>query len=257
MRKRGFGPQWGWLRDFELPGLKPGLNAMIVRRASGVLHLITQPNHAALAGRIMRRWRPLQSADRRAAILLAIEEHDNGWRELDEAPMVDPASGNIFDFVEVPAKYRQAVWPRGIARLSHEPWSAALVAQHALTVYDRFHGDPEWRDFFATIAKTRDALLDEAGDTETHLAADYPFVRIGDLISLIFCNQWESQTFGEYTFARDGDEIVVTPDPFGGERVPIAVTACEIPDRPYSSDAELRQALRDATTVSLTGTVAG
>jgi hypothetical protein len=230
---------------------------MIVRRASGTLHLITQPDHAALAGRIMRRWRPLQAAARRAAILLAIEEHDNGWRELDEAPLVDPATGRIFDFIEVPAAHRQAVWPRGIARLAHEPWSAALVAQHAITVYDRYRTDPEWRDFFPMISARRDLLVAEAAATQADLDADYPFVRTGDLISLIFCNQWDSQAFGPYTFRRDGDDIAVTPDPFAGERFGIAVMARALDDRPYASDEALRAALREAPSVHLTGTIRG
>ena len=199
----------------------------------------------------MRRWRPLQAADRRAAILLAIEEHDAGWRELDEAPMVNPATGQIFDFVEVPARHRQAVWPRGVAHLSHDPWSAALVAQHAITVYDRYLPDPEWTDFFATMRETRDMLLAETGGTRADLEADYAYVRIGDLVSLIFCNRWDSQAFGAYAFHRDGDDIAVTPDPFAGETFPVVVTATEIPDRRYASDDELRQALRDGRPVRL------
>ena len=230
---------------------------MIVRRVSSALHLISQPDHAALAGRIMRRWRPLQSADRRATILLAIEEHDNGWRELDDAPMVDPTSGRVFDFVDVPARHRQAVWPRGIARLAEEPWAAALVAQHAITVYDRYRPEPEWRDFFVNVSATRDSLVAQAGRTQADLDADYPFVRIGDLVSLIFCNRWDTQTFGAFTFRREEDDILVTPDPFAGERLAIAVTARQIADRPYASDEALGAALRDAPAVTLTGTIAG
>ena len=72
---------------------------MIVRTSDHVWHLITQPDHAALARRIMERFVPLHDVERRASILLAVEEHDNGWRELDAAPTVNPANGQIFDFV--------------------------------------------------------------------------------------------------------------------------------------------------------------
>ena len=50
---------------------------MILRHTASTLHLISQPDHAALARRVMERWAPLHDADRRASILLAIEEHDN------------------------------------------------------------------------------------------------------------------------------------------------------------------------------------
>jgi hypothetical protein len=52
----------------------------------------------------MRGWRDGGFTDnpRRDAILLAIAEHDNGWREVDVAPIVDEATGRIHDFVSAP-----------------------------------------------------------------------------------------------------------------------------------------------------------
>ena len=82
---------------------------MIVRPGDGVLHLITQPDHAALARRIMSLWPSLQKAERRRDILTAIEHHDRGWREPDAAPTVDPATGRIHDFVHAPVEVRQGV----------------------------------------------------------------------------------------------------------------------------------------------------
>ena len=230
---------------------------MIVRAAGGVLHLITQPDHAALAGRIMGRWQALYDADRRAAILHAVEEHDNGWREADAVPTVDPATGRIHDFIGAPTAVRQGVWPRGIERLGSNPWSAALVAQHALTVYDRYRQDPDWTGFFRDIATTRDELVAETTLTLTDLARDYDFVRIGDLISLMFCTLWDEETYAAWTFRRRENRVVVTPDPFAGRELPLAVVAREIPNRPYSSDADLQETLRGAPTVTLAGVVAG
>jgi uncharacterized protein DUF3891 len=228
---------------------------MIVRSSPTTLHLITQPDHAALAGRIMRLWRPLQDSPRRASILLAVEEHDNGWREPDEAPLVDPATGGVHDFITIPAEVRQAVWPRGIGRLSHDPWAAALVAQHALTVYSRYRTDAGWGGFFEKMQTTRDGLLHETPLTLQQLEEDYAFVRIGDLLSLIFCTQWEGESFASWRFRRDGDSVGVTPDAFAGATVPIAITAREIPNRQYTSDADLHGVLRAAPAVALHGTV--
>ena len=98
---------------------------------------------------------PLATRSRRDAILHAVAEHDNGWAEEDAAPRVDPATGQIFDFVSAPAGIRQAVWPRGIARLADDPWAAALVAQHAITIYDRFRPREPWRPFFAEMEEAR------------------------------------------------------------------------------------------------------
>ena len=106
---------------------------------------------------------PLATRPRRDAILHAIAEHDNGWAEEDAAPRVNPATGQVFDFVTAPASVRQIVWPRGVARLAGDPWAAALVAQHAITVYDRFRPESEWAPFFAEMEAARDEMLRASG----------------------------------------------------------------------------------------------
>ena len=74
---------------------------MIVRSDLGSLLLITQPDHAHLAGRIMARALALQAHPRRDSILLAVTEHDNGWAEPDAEPIIGP-SGDVADFISAP-----------------------------------------------------------------------------------------------------------------------------------------------------------
>jgi hypothetical protein len=231
---------------------------VIVRRVSGGVELTTQPDHAQLAGTIMDHCVPLRSHPRRGAILHAIAEHDNGWAEEDAAPAVDPTTGNVADFITVALSVRHAVWPRGIARLADDSWAAALVAQHALTVYDRFRGDGAWRSFFAGMEEARDGLLRASGRSFDDLAADYPFLRLGDLISLAFCTgSTDAQTFGEWTVRLSGTRVAVTPDPFGGAIIPVAIQSRMIQQQSFGSDAELQNALRQASSTMLRGEVAG
>jgi len=200
---------------------------------------------------------PLAARPRRTAILHAIAEHDNGWAEEDAAPSVDPTTGTVVDFVSAPLSVRHAVWPRGIARLADDPWAAALVAQHAITVYDRFRPQAAWTSFFAEMEAARDAMLRASGMPAGDLAADYVFVRLGDLISLTFCMGWnDEQRFADWTVHLSGARVVVTPDLFGGAEIPIAIDARAIRDQPFRSDAELRRALSDATTTTLRGRIA-
>jgi hypothetical protein len=167
-------------------------------------------------------------------------------------------TGAVLDFITVAAHVRQGVWPRGIRRLVHDPWAAALVAQHALTIYERFRDDPEWRDFFTHVETMRDRLVAQSRLTAAELARDYAFVRTGDLISLVFCNEWnEPQAFGDAVVRRDSDRVLIAPDSFAGREIPIAVNAREIPNRRYASDAELHDALRRAPAVTLRGLVRG
>jgi hypothetical protein len=228
---------------------------MIVRAAGDRLQLITQPDHARLARRIMERCAPLRARPRADTILFAIREHDNGWTELDAAPMVDSSTGRIADFMTAPVPVRQQVWPRGVGRIQ-EPWAAALVAQHALTIYDRYRERPEWSAFFATMEAMRDERLCESGGSLDELSADYAFVRLGDLVSLAFCTGWtEEQRFGDWAVQRFDSRIIVTPDAFGGTTIPFEITARELPDRPFTSDADLRDALGAATLTIVRGEI--
>lgn len=230
---------------------------MIVRSVDDRLWLITQPDHARLAHAIMERCAPLQAHPRRDAILHAIREHDNGWAELDAAPLVDDTTGRIADFITAPVHVRQQVWPRGVERIE-EPWASALVAEHALTIYDRFRANAEWGAFFARMASMRDERVRASGLSLEALTADYPFVRLGDLISLAFCTGWtDEQRFGDWSVQRSGSRVVVAPDAFEGRTIPFEIAAKDIPDRPYASDGDLRDALRHAKASSLRGEAGG
>lgn len=217
--------------------------------------LMTQPDHAHLAGRIMARCAPLAANPRRAAILHAISEHDNGWAEEDASPVVDQ-TGAIVDFVSAPLTVRHAVWSRGVERLAGDPWVAALVAQHAITVYERFRADRAWDSFFTRMECMRQDLVGASGRSLDDLLDDYVFVRLGDLISLTFCTGWnDEQRFALWRVKRSESHVLVSPDPFHGGRIQMEIEAREIPNRPFVSRAALQDALRDAKRLVLKGQV--
>ena len=231
---------------------------MIVRTKPGSIQLITQPDHAHLARRVMEHCVRLAARPRRTAILLAVGEHDNGWTEEDAAPRIDPATGQIVDFINAPASVRQGVWSRGVARLADHPWAAALVAQHAIVVYDRFHSAPEWMPFFAEMERLRGTMVDASGLPLEELLSDYVFVRLADLISLSFCmGATDELRFDRWAVQLSGIRVVVTPDAFGGSDIPIEIRMREIPDKRYDSDAALRLAVSEAGSMTLRGMVAG
>jgi hypothetical protein len=231
---------------------------MIVRAFGDRIQLITQPDHAHLARAFMEQCNTLATRSRRPAILHAIAEHDNGWEEEDAAPTLNPESGNVVDFVGAPLEMRHRVWPRGIKRLANDPWAAALVAQHAITVYDRYRSSYDWRSFFDEMETLRDAMQVASGFPLDDLIDDYAFVRLADLISLTFCTGWtEPQHFRDWTVARSGIRVIVTPDVFGGAVIPFEIAAREIGGQPFRSDAELRYALSSAKTITLRGEVTG
>ena len=229
---------------------------MIVRPGAGVLHLITQPDHAALARRIMEHWSSLAKAERRREILTAIEHHDRGWAEPDAALTVDSATATIRDFLGLPAPVRQSVWPRSVADLAAAPWAAALVAHHAITVYDRYRHDPEWHGFFPAMTSLRDEHLARAAGDLKALVRDYVYLRLGDLVSLTFCTATATPaSLGPWTIRLVGTRVHVTPNPFAIE-LPFAIEAREIPDVPYPTDEALRAAIAASRSRALNGLMA-
>ncbi len=240
---------------------------MIIRPGTdGTLHLITQPDHARLAAMLVSAWdsAPPLSPESRAALLFAIAEHDNGWREIDAEPLLSAETARPHDFMDLPAELKRAIWPRGIRRLAADsPLAAALVAEHALTLHGHRRLEPEWRDFVSEIEHLRASLLreDAAGRSIGHeaFARAYDLLYVGDVVSLVFCNQWRDrmEARGYDVTLADDDHVVIVPDPFGRARVHFEVAARVVPDRPYPSERDLRAVFDAAPVVRLRGTAAG
>jgi hypothetical protein len=196
-------------------------------------------------------------------VLLATREHDNGWSEVDADPTIDPRTSRPCDFMSGPAAVKHELWPRGITRIARtNPRAGALIAQHAITVYAYREGDAEWSRFFAELASIRDALLERMDsatpDARRAFDDEYRVVRLGDALSLQFCNAWpEPQTTLDYTARVDGNTLLIAPDPFAGATIPLRVIARRIPARQYRDDADLRAAFANATPEIVVGFARG
>ncbi len=237
---------------------------MIVRTESDQwLYLITQADHAALAARIMAEWKAgaWLRHPQRERILRATAQHDCGWRESDASPSVSPETGMPYDVVNAPLAIRQGAWRIALDRLEPEdPYLAALVAHHALTVYTRYRGLNAWHYFFVEMEARRNELLSCAAIGLEELLSDYRILAMGDRWSLIFCYGWrEPNPMYEYTgtLSADGRELRVSPDAFDGDSVRLEVRSRRIPRRFYSSDDDLHRELEKAETVMLTGLAIG
>ena len=78
-------------------------------------------------------------------------------------PHREPGEGSRVRFHQRPTRPASGRLARSIAGLEGDPWAAALVAQHALTVDDRLRPDGEWTPFFEAMEAARAALLRAAG----------------------------------------------------------------------------------------------
>ena len=222
--------------------------------------LITQPDHAILAAALMQRWQSggLRESPRHDAIMLAIQAHDNGWQEVDAEPCLDPRTGEVLDFANVPEEVRHPLWTRGVARLTGEPYAAALVAQHALHIHRRMRQQPGWRQFFVDMTAARDHHLAAARETIDTLQREYAFLRLADLASLTFCGVdtgGQAHEMG-YDIAIEGSRLIVAPDPFDGAVFDVSIAGRELPAS-FPSVADARAAWHAAPLRTRSGVVAG
>ena len=232
---------------------------MIIRSSGSSQLFITQPDHAELAATIMGAWRGdgLETHRRRQVILRAIRDHDCGWIEEDAATIVD-REGRPLDFMSAPIEVKHRIWPRAVATVEpRDRYEAALIAQHALTVHAQHRADAVWRPFFDALEAARTRML--GGPADDDFERDYRFVRIGDLLSLVFCNGWPEPhelPGGGRTILKDAT-LEVAPDPFGGAHVPLRVAARRVPSRAYASATELRAVVESAPVETVEGWAVG
>jgi len=77
--------------------------------------LINQHDHAELSGEIMRFWgnkefSRLESYDE---VLFAIRGHDNGWKEWDSSPRINPVNQYPMNFLEMTSSDQADIWVLG------------------------------------------------------------------------------------------------------------------------------------------------
>jgi len=206
--------------------------------------------------------------------------HDEGWRSWEEAPEVTPA-GRPVDFPEIDSVVHTALYREGIGRAGlRDPRAGLLVSMHGQGLYERRLGldgaakpraehPPHVRAFIedqeAFQARQR-AAMGGGEELDRWAWAAYRLLQAWDKLSLYLL--WrglpdeQPGTLQEVPrgVGDPGVEMRLTPDgpqaatcdpyPFAADEVALPVAARVIPDRPYASSDELREALREAPWVT-------
>lgn len=233
---------------------------MIVVPEEDHLLVFTQHDHARLAGEVLSLWRAdgLPEHPRREELLFAVREHDNGWREADSAPRVDPETGRPHDFMTLPREARIELWLRGAGRYAgRRPWAALLVARHALALHGDRRGEEPWDEaLFEPLDELYGALLEGSGAGEEEVEADYRWLDLADALSLAACNRWteaRERRGHRFRYRPQGPspgrgvagELELDPFPLAGATT-FRVPCRRLPDRRYRGDADLGGELAQA-----------
>jgi hypothetical protein len=113
---------------------------MIVQEQGDELVLIRQTDHAVLSGFLAREWGNdlFQRPEPFESLQLAATEHDNGWREWELQPQIDPKTRLPYSFMSLPTDAHMELYQRGIERVvKSDRYAGLLVSMHASGLYDR------------------------------------------------------------------------------------------------------------------------
>lgn len=220
---------------------------MIVVDLGLELRIITQPDHACFASELLSLWRAGRMPDhsRRADLLFAVREHDNGWREEDAAPRLDPRGDRPVDFRNLPSREREELWRRAILRYAAErPYVALVIAEHAR--YLSSVAQESWNDLLQHIDTARSGWLAAAGVSEETILEDARILRMVDTLSLALC-QSSSEFLADPRHRAQvaGDSLFLNPFPLAGAtsfRIPCRYISKQI----YSGDRQLAVTLASA-----------
>jgi hypothetical protein len=204
---------------------RDGSAPLIRRDDHGDWLIIPQIEHARIAGELARAWGNERFASLAAfpTILWAVEHHDDGWRDWDAAPRLNPATGIPRSFMEMRMRDSTAIWTRSIDFCSSEPLAGIAVSRHFtylaeqvrsggrsdaddLEAIDRFLGDQdnESGDLAPRLRRAEDATVVATCDR------GFRTVRFFDAVSLWLCCAERQEP--EQMTAPDGESIKLIPE---------------------------------------------
>ncbi len=227
---------------------------MIVVRRQAELLLVTQPDHAQLAARLLslRRLEGLAEHPRRDDILFAVREHDNGWREADAVPRLDEDTARPLDFRDCPTNLRQEVWLRGVTRYAEDrPYACVLIAEHARAIHGGREGEV-WTAFLARLESLQTELAASSDADQAAWRADYRYLEWADAAALAALAVWPRFELALGRGEERSGALHLEPFPFAGA-THFELACRYLPDRPYASTRDLAGVLAESrwTTVRL------
>ncbi len=188
---------------------------MVSEYGSSQLLLVLQIDHSRVAGHLAAQWgNDLFSRPRPyASMVLAAQEHDNGWWEWEVKPSTLNSDGYPLDYHDGTLKYlgvqRLTATKRGVQRVAElDPYAGLIVLMHNVGLLNAGYGrfkylhdrtdDPRVREYIHHQEGVRQGLLSELRQsemyaefaTEEQIGINFELMEIFDLMGQFLCNHY-------------------------------------------------------------------
>ncbi|MCK5710746.1 MAG: DUF3891 family protein [Deltaproteobacteria bacterium] len=253
---------------------------MIRREKNNGWILITQYDHAGLAGQVMTHWGNGEFAKPAPydEVLFALREHDSGWKEWDSMPKINPETGYPANFTEMSPHEQYEIWSRcyKLYAATHL-YASCLIALH----FSKFNQsnirkNPDLElpkslqnDMMRFVAEKLDIDVSNVSleKIPDEVRTNLKLLQIGDIISLTLCHGWRSIEITEAPFDYNGSETTmrmeshdgfnyqITPYPFCDLSLKFSIKGKKLDTRTFSDDEELRERLNNSSYETLDFTI--
>ena len=260
---------------------------MIFQQYRNQLLVVRQPDHGVQTGLFAQRWGNEQTPPftPREPVIAAGTRHDDGWKDWEARPSLDPATGQPWQFYRLTPHEHVPLYRRGIALAAqHDPTTGLLVSMHGAGLYNDRYGtfrlaeqrfSPSERalvdEFLAEQALFQQSLAERAlgRQRHTHVTTDpqvwynYLLLQVWDRLSLQYAFRLAAdgelaplpQQDGTAAALRcwhAGDlSLRLDPYPFDQSPCTFPLEARLLPDRPYRTAEAFLAAMAHAEVVIL------
>lgn len=225
---------------------------MIVLKSRAEAIGITQEDQAAFSAALLEEWndQSLKHEPRREQIIRATRECNNGFREYDAAPRIDPKTNLPVDYRKITPEEINEIWMRASERLlDDDPYVALLITHHAYTLHEHTQNRTGvWKDFFITLAQRRGRIRDELGLTHNDIEHGYSYLRMANWFAKSYLTKPKLGSekpviYAGYKVTRADDELRIRPFPFVDD-LTFTMPVIPLDKRGYGSEEEMQKALK-------------
>ena len=180
---------------------------MIVRERPGAFVLVEQHEHGLVSGEFARHW--AESIWPREDALYAIDNHDVGWRELDETIRWNEETGRPYSFLDYPARPKLRAYAKGLDLVeARSPYAACLCSRHYGFFVRDARGEPEVSFKESEAERRRGIEVVLSREEIDSLEYNFRLLQLCDDLSLFVCLNEPGTNY--YPYYKDGFQFMGT-----------------------------------------------